>query len=578
MTETGLTRGNRLIPLLLGALLLWVVLIVTCAQWTMSPTFDEQNHVARGIAILRTGDFRLCFHHPPLANILEGLPVAWGQSGFSTQMPAWQPGTKQFLSIWDASHVTIWSDPAAGLEIIRRARYPVLLFTLVLGVVVFLWSRELFGPWGGLLSVTLFALDPTILAHSGLATTDMAAACTIVLAVYLLRRYLLQPTRQRFVFAGVGIGLALAAKFSALILLPMVALTLLAFALHPPRLHGALFSASARPWASRVARAVGLGCAMLVIAGFVLWGIYGFHVESLGSKPGIPVAAHASLKERLPVPALQYFRGLKAVKKEADGHLAYLNGETDTTGKGWWYYFPVAVAVKTPLPELCLLLGILIVLAVPRARAQLAIPRRELLCLLLPVAIYTLAALGLFGISLNLGIRHILPIYPFLFILAGGWVMLRLPARYSRPALGLALAAQCAGVLMAYPNLIAYFNAPAEARSEGYRTLIDSNYDWGQDLGRLAALQRRDHLYPLAFSYFGTTPPEAYGITCTSIAGKGLMSRASKLDLTHFHGFLAISVTDLMGGIGYTGVDYSFLQQHRPYARAGKTIILYRLP
>lgn len=565
--------------ILVTLIMAWIVVVVTCSQFHMAPTFDEQNHVTRGIAILHTGDFRLCFHHPPLANILEGLPVAWQQNGFSTHMASWQPNNPKSLSIWDASHTTIWSHPRQGVHIIHLARIPVLIFTLLLALLVFIWSRELFGVRGGLFSLALFALDPTILAHSGLATTDMAAACTIVLAAYLLRRYIIKPSLATLLLAGLGVGLAMASKFSALILLPIIAVLLLIFALAAPRISVSLSEHWVPfPWWKRVGHAIGVGLAMLFIAGIVVWGTYGFKVEALGSKPGQPVAATATSKERIPVPAMQYLRGIKAVSQEADGHRSFLLGQTDTTGHGWWYYFPVALATKTPIPELIFLLVPLFVLIIPRTRRMISLRRREIVFLLLPVGVYTLAALGLLGISLNLGIRHILPIYPFLFILAGSWMMLRISSQLYRPALGAIFVVQLASVVLAYPDFISYFNEISIAKQDGYHILVDSNYDWGQDLGQLAKLQRQDNLTPLYLSYFGTTPPEAYGLQYKPLPGFGLMSNVPKPDIRHFHGFIALSVTDLMGGKAYTGTSYQQFQSIKPYAVAGKTINVYWIP
>lgn len=583
---TGKERTSHLSWIMAAALLVWIVVLTTCAQLQTSPTFDEQNHVTRGIAILRTGDYGFCYHHPPLANILEALPVAWGRHGFSTASAAWQ-NRQNPREIWPAAFATIWApNPAAGIRIIQLARVPVLLFTLALALVVFLWARELFGPWGGVLSLGLFALDPSVLAHSGLATTDMAAACTIVLALYLLRRHLFAPSRARLAFAGVSLGLALTAKFSTLILLPLIALLLLAFVWRAPGLPGSL---PAR-WAAlspgrRLLRAVGTGLLILLIGCVTLWAIYGFHVEALGSKAGQPFRARASFTERLPIPAFQYLRGIKAVKTEAKDKPAYLFGHLDTSGKGWWYYFPVTVATKTPLPELLLILGMLGLLTVPRLRARLA-PRRELLFLLLPVLIYALAAMGALGISWNMGIRHLLPVYPFLLILAGGWVRVFSGRRAAGWVLGGLLVLQCVAVLAAYPGYLSYFNELAGERGQGYRIFVDSNLDWGQDLGRLGILQRERGYYPLLFSYFGSTPPEACQVACTPIAGYGIMDEAPPPDLAGYRGYLAISVTNLMaGGAKVDGVkvychyDYRpLLLRRSPVAQAGSTILVYQFP
>jgi len=567
--DTSTTRTPLVIPVLVCVLLLWIGAVVTLAQLGMAPTYDEPNHVTRGIAILRTGDYRLSLDHPPLANVLEALPVAWRRSGFSPELPAWR-GERT----WEAARVTVWRDPAAGLALIRGARPTVLLFTLGLALLIFLWAAALFGPWGGLFALALFALDPTMLAHGGLATTDMAAACTMLLAIYLLRRYLLRPAVGRLLLAGVGLGLAQAAKFSMLILLPIVGLVLLVIALCP---RGEDYPAGWPETRSRrFVRAAGVYALMLLIAGIVVWGIYGFKVEPLGGKPGQPLPANASRLDRVPVPALQYLRGVKTVMRDTEGHRAYLLGHIDRTGKGWWYYFPVAIAVKTPLPELLLIAGMLVLVLLPRVRARLALARGEWLLLLLPAGVYFLAALGVLGISLNLGLRHLMPLFPFLLILAGGWVALLRRSRGLVP--GCLLAAQLASALFAFPDFIAYFNEPGRLLNAAQPVLIDSNYDWGQDLRRLAEFQRQHDWGTLYFSYFGTAAPEAYGLRYIPLSGLGVMREAPPPDWSNMRGYLAISLTNLYGGAAYAGADYRVLLAHRPLATVGKTILVYRLP
>jgi hypothetical protein len=573
---------ERITWFLAAALLVWMGIGITLAQWRMAPTYDEQNHVTRGISVLRTGDYRLCFHHPPLANLLEALPVAWrGDHGFTTDMEAWKT-----LGIWQAARTTIWSRAADGayhgVELIRLARLPVLLFTLGLGVLIFLWSRALFGPWGGVISLALFAFDPTMLAHGGLATTDMAAACTILLGLYLLRGYLTAPGRGRLLWAGVGLGLALTAKFSGLVLVPIIGLVLLLLALKPEA-DGLSAAWAAHPWFRRVGQAL-VVCALLGLIGAgVVWGMYGFHVEARGAKPGQPVSDQASLSQRLPVPAMQYFRGLKTVKAESKGHPAYLLGQGRSGGRGWWYYFPVAMAVKLPLTALLLLVGGVLLLAVPAVRARLS--RRDGLLLLIPVGVFLLMA---FGMKMNLGVRHVLPIFPFLMILAGGWAVLPVRGAMLPAALAVVLGLQTASVGTAFPNFLSYFNEAAGGARDGYRYLVDSNLDWGQDLARLAEAQQRLKLKPLYLSYFGSTPPEAFGIDALPVSGFSTY-RAPHVDLAHTRGFLAISITNLAGGPAFTGgpadpgnprngQDFRALLPYVPYERVGDTILIYDLP
>ncbi len=539
-----------------------MVVVVSLAQVRLTPTFDEQNHVTRGISVLRTGDYRLIYHHPPAANLLQGLLVAWAPGTRFVMESAW--GNPQ--DIWPAAKATIWERSGDGVRLIQRARIGTLVFLLLLGLVAFLWARELFGPWAGVLALALVGLDPNLLAHGGLATTDLPATATFALALYLLRRYLQQPVRGRLLAAGAAIGLALATKFSALLLVPLTGFFLLI----------ALFT-EAGSWWPRFLRAAGRFVLLGLIAGAVVWAFYGFKVEPLGSKIGQPLSANTSALDRVSVPALQYLRGLKAVATEAEGHRAYLLGQADTTGKGWWYYFPVAIATKTPLPELLAILGILVVLALPRARNALGVARRELPFLFIPAGLYLAAALGLFGISLNLGIRHILPLYPLLLVIAAGWAVLAARRRALLAMVMVGLGLQVASVLRAYPDFLSYFNEAAGGPANGYRILVDSNYDWGQDLGALATWQRQHGIQEIGLSYFGTTPPEAVGIRCTPLAGFGVMGEAPAPDLSRYNGYLAVSATNLLGGPAYSGVDYRALPDSALVGRVGRTIFVYHL-
>lgn len=573
---------QRITWIICSAIFLWMFLVVTSAQLRMAPTFDEQNHVTRGISVLRTGDYRLCYHQPPLANIMEGVPLIWQHTGFTTNLSAWKDARKRPENIWPVSTTTIWSNMRQGLQLIHWARLPILLFTLIMAGVVFLWSRELFGLWGGLLSLLLLAFDPNILAHSGLATTDIAAAATIALALYLLRRHLLHPTRWTLLAAGVGLGLALGAKFSSIIIFPIMALLLFIFTIVPISLEKSLLSTWINlPWITRFRHALWVGVLIIIVGCITLWGIYGFHIETLGKRPGAAIGTKARLIEQIPIPALQYFRGIKAVASEAKGHPAFLLNQIDTTGHGWWYYFPVAIATKTPLPELILILSAFAIIIIPQLRRQLQIPWYEWSFLVIPIIIYLMAASGLFGFSLNLGIRHILPVFPFLLILPAALVRLAQPVVQKKtclwllPAVGVFLVLQIIDIAHAFPYYLSYFNTAAEMWRPGYTILVDSNMDWGQDLPQLALLQRQKRLYPLFFSYFGTTPPAAYGISATPLAGFGIMEKAPAPDFATLKGYLAISVTDLMEGKAYTGFDYRMLQRMKPSYLAGKTIVIY---
>jgi hypothetical protein len=542
-------------------------IVVTMAQLKLSPTYDEQNHVTRGIAIIKTGDYRLSIHHPPLANIFQGaFALQVPNVKFDTNAEWWRPDGQSFMNIWAAAKETIWVNSDNGIQIISSARIGTLIFSILLLIIIYIWASELFGPWGGVVAAGLYALDPTNIAHSGLATTDAPAACVIVAALYFTRKYLILQDKKWLIIAGIVSGLALATKYSALIIVPIIGILF-------------IFDCIQKKVEKKKLIAVfGNMVILAVIAGVTLWGVYGFKVEQLGARPGESLPATASLKQRLPVPAKQYFRGIDVVKKEAKEHLSYILGNTDTTGKGCWYYFPVAVLTKTPAPELIMFAVMLIFISVPSLRAKIETSTFDSGVILVPIIIYSMAALGLLGISLNLGIRHLLPIFPFMCIAAAGlvkYITLNPCRRFILPAL---FVVQILSISPAFPDYISYFNGISGGSRNGYRILIDSNYDWGQDLGKLAKTQKDMNLYPLALSYFGTTPPEEYGIVCTDVSGYGVMDDASKLPIG-YKGYFAISATELAGGpdFNHTASDYRAYLQQKPLVRIGRTIFVYKI-
>ena len=285
-----------------------------------SITIDEGLHITSGYAILRTGDFRLVEEHPPLVKALAALPLlSVPDLSDPRSLPPWDEAAKPTTESLPLLRMTQqWLYPYQPIDrLVFAARVPVALLAVLLGAIVFRWAADLGGWQAGLLALFLLAFDPNILAHAGVAGTDLGAACFITLALFGLARFLRRPTVPRLAFAGVTLGLAQGAKLSALILLPVVAL-LVVLALPRRRILSLLL--------------------LLLVAGLVFWGLYRFEI---GSVPGVP----------FPVPAASHaIPWLRLRQHMADGHSAFLMGENSS--QGWWYYFPVAFGLKTPLPTL----------------------------------------------------------------------------------------------------------------------------------------------------------------------------------------------------------------------------------
>ena len=505
-------------PILLLAIFFVAGLV---SLWGESATFDETAHLPAGLSYWQQGDFRLNPEHPPLAKLWAAFPAwiaGWGEPNYDAN--AWngtpvsgQPGLRSGASEWVFGYEamngpvghTARSDPRA---LLRSGRIAMLLGGLLLGGLVYSWSRELWGPRGAVGSTFLFALSPTMLAHARLVTTDLPTALGFVATLWAADRWRRQPTPPRLAALAACCGAALIIKFSTLLLLPALGL---GFSLHL----AATPADQRRGFALRLVRWV-VPAALLVWA--IVWAAYGFRfgaspdgyslnwgvIGSGGRGPGLEGADLPGWLARLHGWRLlpeAYLYGLAYVLGGAARRLAYLNGVQSIVG--WWYYFPIAFGIKTPLSVLGSLgLGLVVV-----ARGALWRDRR----LWFPAA-GILVYLGVsLASSLNIGHRHLTPIYPLLFVLLGGLVPWAC-TRSRRILLAVLASIHLAAFVIASPGYLGYFNLIAGGSTGGPRFLLDSNIDWGQDLPSLRGWMDREGIDEVALAYFGTADPLAYGI------------------------------------------------------------------
>jgi hypothetical protein len=532
---------------LVGLLLLAYGLASTSAA-VKSPTMDEQNHIARGLAYLGTGDPRLSVEHPPLLNVLNALPP-YLLLDINLPLDEW----------WEAGewyHFAdnlLWKANAEPERIVFLARLPTMWLGLALVAVGFRWSARLFGSRGGLLSAFLLALDPNVLAHTRLSTTDVGGALLVALSCYGLWRSACRPSWSSYLGTGLAFGLAAGARLSALLLLPIFALVLVI---------DAVAAGPDRP--SRLGRGMILLATVITVAGLVVWAIYGFETGQAGG-------------DGPAVPAPRYVEGVEAILSlSGGGRAGYLVGEY--SDQGWWYYFPVAFAVKTPLPTLLLATAALV--------SALRHPRREDLFLLVPPAVYFVASMVS---SLNIGYRHLLPVLPFLAVHVGrlGRDPLR-PSGRARAALrSVALAGAviwlAASTLPIYPHFLAFFNVLGGGADNGWRVLVDSNIDWGQDLKSLREWMEEQGVERVSLAWFGSAYPEAYGIEYEPLPGVGFGSHFELWSDPPFDpespepGIYVISVTNLVG-VALPDHDlYKWFREREPDDKIGYSLFVYRV-
>ncbi|HEY6329813.1 MAG TPA: glycosyltransferase family 39 protein [Blastocatellia bacterium] len=512
-----------------------------------SSTLDEQNHITRGLAYLRTDDLRLNLIHPPLINVICALPLAWDKRiNLPLDDLSWRTADYNVFATQ-----LLWAKNDNGPSIVARARIPVMIVTLLLGVFVYLWAYELFGWKAATLALALLCFDPNILAHGALATNDAGMACFSLLSAYTVWRMLRKPTWTRSVLAGVALGLALTAKFSSIFLL--AALPLMAVA------HLSLSKPEERTWTNLKRLAV-LSSAMVPAALFTLWAVYGFQI-------------HYSPLSGFPFPARAYLDGLELDRATImGGRPTFLFG--NYSQDGWWYYFPIAFLVKTPLPTLVLLGA-----AVPYAIRQRN--WRQSAVLLVPAIVYFALAMHS---PLQIGYRHLLPVLPFLFIFMGQLANIEWSRfKWVAFAAGLSVAWLIAGTIRIYPDYLTYFNEAAGGPSGGARILSDSNIDWGQDLPGLADYIQTQKLDSIRLCYFGSARPEAYGITNYDPLPSfpynfpGADSKVAQLSHPP-KGVYAISQTNLKGVFFKNHDLYRWFWSRKPDAVVGHSIYIYRIP
>jgi len=519
-------------------------------------TFDETAHLGAGVSYLETGDFRMNPEHPPLAKLIAATPlVLMGRGGGDYTSSLWA-GT-QVAPGGPRSRATQWGfgfelingphestarrDPAARLV---PARCAILALGALLATVVYLWARMLWGPSAGLLALALAVTCPTLLAHARLVTTDLGAALGFAGTSWLLWRWFVTPSWTRAAAVGLALGAALLMKYSCALLAPIVVVL-------------AIVAVGIRKVDLRRAAA---GVAVIAAVAYVtIWAAYGFRFA--GSRdPGYVLDWVSVVDAAHPFPAVVFARdhkllpeaylfGFAYAQAESAYRLAFLDGETSITG--WYRYFPEAFLLKTPLAFTALALWA-IGAALLRARRITF----DGWCLALaPSVLAVLAIVSRF----NIGHRHLTPVYPFLCVAiapAAAWVE-------ERGRRGIAAAALVVGCFVSFafatPGYLSYFNVLGGGARGGWRHLVDSNIDWGQDLGRLSRWMADHHEREVDLAYFGTGDPRAYGIGFRKVAMFFDFYPDMPIVRPESGRLLAVSVTFLQGV--YLDADRTFARE-----------------
>ena len=520
-----------------------------------SQTWDEATHLSAGYSYLRTGDYRLNPEHPPLGKILAALPLLPLQPDLDTASDVWKRGDQVGFGAKFLYRNRIPAD-----TMLFRARLVTVFFTLSLGLAISLWTRGRFGPAPALLALFLYALDPNFLAHGHYVTNDVLLCLLAFLACIGWDAYLRAWRVRDLLLTALAVAAAMASKFSAPFLLPVF---LLLFAVRWWRQRGPVLR-----WLGRLALSMTV---IFVVTVLVIAASYWSETRRLtfDRSAFVPLTSRIdrgpflnrmlrSAGKVLHLPAYSYLVGFEMASRHATGeHESYVLGRSYK--QGVWYYFPVAFAVKTPTAVLFLLL---LALAV-------GLPRLDWLVLIIPPGVYLLFSMCS---HINIGLRHILPVYPFLFVLIAAALLRRRVGLFAKAlpfVLCAAVAVQAAETIRIAPHYLAFFNSLSGGPARGPRYLVDSNLDWGQDLKNLKKWLDTHGNPPLCMFYFGNASQEYYGVHGAQIpptwdtCGRAAMNCVA-----------AVSAT-LLEDVYVEPGRYQWLRELQPFDKVGYSIYLY---
>ena len=570
-------RTSRLEWLAVGLLLALFALRAGHTAWTTSPTFDEPLYIFCGYSYFIEGRFDRTCEHPPLARELTAAPLlllhpkfmpgAAANGSPALQRRELEPGFPEYQFIFTHNR-----DRAQLIVFV--ARLASILVALGAALVVHRWARVLYGPPAGLLALLLFTFDPNVLAHAANASGDMILATAMLAGCFAWWSFLRRESWPRLIAAGLLLGAAIATRFVGVLAAGMFAMVWIA------ERAGRRADTDREVLGRSTWRIVPQAIIVLLLALFVFFCAYAFEtgrptdqimwpkiLEAAGGRNPLGHWAEATL----PLPNVVL--GLYFQKAHmATGHAAFLMGQVSR--HGWWYYFPVAFVIKTPIALMLLLALALAITVIVSFRESM---RREL-ALLLPVGLYGAFCLSS---SIDIGYRFLLPALLLLFVFAGKVME---PGLWRARWLRLVPVVLCVwlGVssLLIHPHYLAYFNETIGGPKHGYKYLVDSSLDWGQALPALKEWMVEHKVDEVNLSYFGTADPAYYGIRYQFLQGFNFLRPEIVYDPQRRPPaeYFAISATSLQGPY-FTDPDaYKFFRTLEPGGEAGYAILIYRLP
>jgi hypothetical protein len=558
-----------------------------------SVTVDEIVYITAGYQHLATGKFDYNRTNPPLAKLVSALPLVF----LELRLPDIDGDPREWTEIdqWHYGREFLYGNSVDADTILGLARLPILVLGVLLGLYVYCFTRREFGRPAALCALTLYAFSPNLIAHSQLATQDFLLSALAFVAATTFWRFTERPSLRLALLSGGAVALAAATKTTGVFLVPILGLVLLIRMIVDP-------DALRWPTISRVShlRSPRLQQLLSVVVLVAIHGLLTLLVLNAAyffEGSGEPLTAYVSverLAERLPssvsglvIPLatwpLPLPEGLVDLlrfqaQRVSGGHQVYFHGRLSSTG--WWYMMPAAFLMKTPIAlQLAAMTGVWASLRKKLFASSFA------LVAMTAIGVY-LSAFSYLS-SISVGLRYILPIYPFLCVLGGVGIATLLSSRRVLifGAGALLLVWQAAAALFIYPHYLAYFNEAVGGPANGYKYLVDSYLDWGQDLPGLKEYMDEQRLQSINLGYFGSGDPAHYGITYRSMPSVGLPPVGDgaqwwyewpKTDYPELEFPIAVSAT-LLGGV-FIPDYYAELRDRQPDAQIGYSILVFNEP
>lgn len=559
-------------PPLFIALALCAAAVVDIAAGyrTFSQAYDEPAHVACGMEWLDKGKYTLEPLHPPLARVAAafGPYVAGLRSADVRMMHDARGDSYDLFAMGDTilNRGNYWRN----LALARMGQIP---FFVLGALVVFFWTRRLAGDVAAVLAVFCLVTLPPIVAFAGVAYTDLPVAVLMAASFFTFGEWLEKPgTRQTLLWA-IATGLAVLCKLTALMFLPAGFLAIV--------LCRKLLKRAEKPSEVTLRAYLKAGIIAALVAMVVIWGGYRFSLQRLDemyARPKQDIARLAKAPGALkyvaqrvidlnpPVPAPAFFKGVTDdFRMNAVALPSYLLGRIRPGG--WWYFFVVVLAVKTPIPFLLLsMIGVVsaVVLARRSGNWQIVAPAACVIALLLVTM----------PVKVNLGIRHVLAVYPLLAVLAGyggSWLYERSKRQWRPWFLGVfigLLAWQGASLFERGGDHLAYFNALAGSHPE-HVALWGCDLDCGQDVGRLSKFLRERGVQQVSLALW----------TSADLTHSNLPPFQVLTPSDYPTGWVAASLEKVVTGDAFPARGdphaFAWLRQYKPVALIGNTISVY---